>query len=113
MSMKKVVFYVVTGETDKAKMALTVARRAAEFKRFEDVKVVLQGPSEKLIIDEDPAMKDNLDFLIKNKCIDSACKFIADKMQISDSIMKRGVELKPGGERLAALVNDDYLPLVF
>ena len=69
MSMKKVVFYVVTGETDKAKMALTVARRAAEFKRFEDVKVVLQGPSEKLIIDEDPAVKDNLDFLIKNKCI--------------------------------------------
>jgi hypothetical protein len=113
MSMKKAVFYIVTGETDKAKMALTVARRAAEFKRFEDVKVVLQGPSEKLIIDEDPAVKDNVDFLIRNKCIDSACKFIADRMQISEPIMKRGVELKPGGERLSALVNDDYVPLVF
>ena len=34
MAMKKAVFYIVTGEMNKAKMGLTVARRASEFKRF-------------------------------------------------------------------------------
>ncbi|WP_393971555.1 hypothetical protein OXIME_000122 [Oxyplasma meridianum] len=113
MEMKKTVFYIITGEMDRARMALMVARRSAEFKRFQDVKVILQGPSEKLLLDENPEIKDNIDFLIKNHNIDSACKFIAEQMNISDPIIKRGVELKPGGERLAALVNDDYVPLVF
>ncbi|MCL4341725.1 MAG: hypothetical protein M1431_06505 [Candidatus Thermoplasmatota archaeon] len=113
MAMKKAVFYIVTGEMNKAKMGLTVARRASEFKRFSDVKVILQGPSEKLLLEEEPEVKETVDFLIKNHNIDSACKFIADKMNISAPIISRGVELKPGGERLAALVNDDYLPLVF
>ena len=42
MVMKKTLFYIVTGEMDKARMGLMVARRAAEFKRFGDVKVILQ-----------------------------------------------------------------------
>lgn len=113
IAMKKAVFYIVTGEIDKARMGIMVARRAAEFKRFGDVKVILQGPSEKLLLDETPEVKENLDFLIKNNNIDSACKFIAERMNIVEPILKRGVELKPGGERLAALVNDDYVPLVF
>jgi hypothetical protein len=113
MAMKKAVFYIVTGEMSKAKMGLTVARRASEHKRFADVKVILQGPSEKLLLEEDQDVKDNVDFLIKNHNIDSACKFIAERMNIAEPIISRGVELKPGGERLAALVNDDYIPLVF
>lgn len=113
MVMKKTLFYIVTGEMDKARMGLMVARRAAEFKRFGDVKVILQGPSERLLLEENPDVKENLDFLIKNHNIDSACKFVAEKMNIAEPILKRGVELKPGGERLAALINEDYVPLVF
>jgi len=113
MEMKKTLFYIISGEMDKAKMGLMVARRSAEFKRFGDVKVILQGPSEKLLLDESPEVKENLDFLIKNHNIDSACKFVAEKMNITEPILKRGVELKPAGERLAALINDNYVPLVF
>ena len=97
MTTKKAVFYIITGETDRAKMGIMVARRAAEFKRFEDVKVILQGPSEKLLLDENPEVKENLDFLIKNHNIDSACKFIAEKMNIAEPILKSlsGTCIKP------------------
>ena len=113
MSMKKALFYIVASEKDRAAMGLTVARRAAEHERFSDVKVILQGESEKLLLDESPGIKDNVDYLIKNHHIDSACKFIAEKFTLTEPILKRGVELQPAGERLAALVNDDYVPIVF
>jgi hypothetical protein len=113
MSMKKALFYIVASEKDRAAMGLTVARRAAEHKRFSDVKVILQGESEKLLLDESPGIKDNVDYLIKNHHIDSACKFIAEKFTLTEPILKKGVDLQPAGERLAALVNDDYVPIVF
>lgn len=113
MSMKKAVFYIVASEKDRAAMGLIVARRAAEHRRFSDVKVILQGESEKLLIEEAPEIRDNVDYLIKNHHIDSACKFLAEKLTITEPILKRGVELQPAGERLAALVNDDYVPIVF
>lgn len=94
-------------------MGLQVARRSFEFKRFADVKVILQGPSEKLLLDKDPDVKEIVDYLITNKLIDSACSFIAKKLDIEEPILKRGVELKPSGERMSSYVNEGYIPLVF
>lgn len=113
--MEKALFYIIAGENDKSRavMGLNVAKRAVEFKRFADVKVLLQGPSQKLIVSEEPEVKEILDYLINNKAIDSACSFIAKNLQIEEPILKKGVELKPAGERLAALVNDGYVPIVF
>lgn len=113
MAMKKALFYIIAAEKERAAMGLTVARRAAENKRFADVKVILQGMSEKLLLDDSPDIKENVDYLIKNHNIDSACKFIAERLTITEPILKRGVELQPAGERLAKLVNDDYVPIVF
>lgn len=113
--MQKALFYIVAGENErnKAIMGLNVAKRSHEFKRFADVKVILQGPSEKLILDEDEKVKEIMDYLIGNKIIDSACSFMAKNFSIEEPIIKRGVELKPSGERLSALVNDGYIPLTF
>lgn len=113
--MQKTVFYIIAGENDsrRAIMGLNVAKRAVEFKRFADVKVILQGPSEKLIVSEEPEVREILDYLITNKAIDSACTFFAKNLQLEEPIQKRGVELKPSGERLAAFVNDGYVPIVF
>ncbi len=113
--MQKTLFYVIAGENEKERaiMAINMARRAHEFKRFADVKMILQGSSQKLIIDEDKNVKENVDYLIANNVIDSACSFIAKNLSIEDKIQSRGVELKPAGERLSAFVNDGYVPLVF
>ncbi len=113
--MAKALFYIIAGENEKSRavMGLNMAKRAFEFKRFDEVKVLLQGPSEKLIIDEAPEVKEIVDYLIKNKVIDSACKFIAENLSIVEPILKRGVDLKPAGERLSALVNSGFVPLIF
>lgn len=113
--MQKALFYIVAGENEKerAVMGINVAKRSHEFKRFADVKVIIQGPAERLIVDDDPKVKPIVDYLISNKLMDSACSFIAKNLEIEEPILKRGVELKPAGERLAALVNDGYIPLVF
>lgn len=113
--MKKALFYIIAGEDDlkRAIMGLNVARRSHEFKRFEDVKVILQGPSEKLVFDETPEVRSVIDYLITNKLIDSACSNFAKKASMDESIVARGVELKPSGERLAAFVNDGYIPISF
>ncbi|MCL4336248.1 MAG: hypothetical protein M1393_05410 [Candidatus Thermoplasmatota archaeon] len=115
INMAKALFYIIAGENEKARaiMGLNMAKRAFEFKRFDDVKVLLQGPSEKMIIDEAPEVKEIVDYLIKNKVIDSACKFIAENLSIVEPILKRGVDLKPAGERLSALVNSGFVPLIF
>lgn len=113
--MQKTLFYIIAGENEKSRavMGLNVAKRAFEFKRFADVKVILQGPSEKLIVSDEPEVKEILDYLIVNKVIDSACTFFAKNLQLEEPILKKGVELKPSGERLAALVNNGYVPIVF
>ncbi len=113
--MQKTLFYIVASEKerDRAVMGLNIARRSHEFKRFADVKVILQGSSQKILFDEDKNVKETVDYLIANKVIDSACTFIAKTLSIEEQIQKRGVELKPSGERMSALVNDGYIPLVF
>lgn len=113
--MQKALFYIVAGENekDRAIMGLQVARRSFEFKRFGDVKVIIQGPSEKLLIDEDREVKKVVDYLMSNRLLDSACSMFAEKLGISESIANRGVELKPSGEQMAIYVNDGYIPLIF
>lgn len=113
--MQKALFYIVAGENERSRaiMGLHVAKRSFEFKRFADVKVIIQGPSQKLLLDEDPEVQQIVDYLIRNKIIDSACSNIAKKMSIEEPILKKGVELKPSGERMAALVNEGYIPMVF
>lgn len=113
--MQKTLFYIVAGENERGRaiMGLNVAKRSFEFKRFADVKVILQGPSEKLLIDEDKEVRDIVKYLITNKLIDSACSFMAKKLDIEEPIVKLGVELKPSGERLAAYVNEGYVPITF
>lgn len=113
--MQKALFYIVAGENqrDRAIMGLTVARRSFEFKRFADVKIILQGPSEKLLIDEDEEVRKVVKYLITNRLIDSACSFMAKKLDIEEPLMKLGVELKPSGERLASYVNEGYIPITF
>lgn len=113
--MQKALFYIVAGENERSRaiMGLHVAKRSHEFKRFADVKVIIQGPSEKLIFDEDPEVKQIIDYLIVNGNMDSACSNIAKNLKIEEPILKKGVLLKPSGERLASLVNDGYIPLVF
>lgn len=113
--MQKVLFYIVAGENDRGRaiMGLTVARRSFEYKRFADVKVILQGPSEKLLLDEDEEVQKVVNYLISNKLIDSACTFYAKKMEIEASLEKIGVELKPSGERLSSYINEGYVPLTF
>jgi hypothetical protein len=113
--MQKALFYIVASENERerAVIALNMARRAHEFKRFADVKIIMQGSSQKLLLDEDKNVKENIDYLISNNVIDSACTFIAKNLSIEEKIQSRGVELKPAGERLSAFVNDGYVPLVF
>lgn len=113
--MQKVLFYIVAGEHDRGRaiMGMTVARRSFENKRFADVKVILQGPSEKLLLDEDEEVQKLVSYLMSNKLIDSACTFYAKKLEIEEPLLKKGVELKPSGERLASYVNEGYIPLTF
>ena len=113
--MQKALFYIVAGENEKerAMLGLNVAKRSHEFKRFADVKVIIQGSSQKLLFDEDKNVKEVVDYLIGNRVIDSACTFVAKRLSIEEKVQGRGIELKPSGERLSALVNDGYIPITF
>lgn len=113
--MEKALIYIISGENDRMRaiMGLNVARRAHEFKRFSEVKVIIQGPQERLIFDEDPKVKETVDYLISNHVMDSACAFFAESLSIEEPIKARGVELKPSGERMAQLVNDGFIPISF
>lgn len=113
--MKKVLFLLVSGSDspERASLGIITADHQLSSHRYEDVKVLLYGPSEKYVIQLDGMAKDSFDNLMKAGAIDSACVGVAKNYNISDELIKIGVQLQPFGERLAKFVNDDYEIITF
>ncbi len=113
--MKKVLFLLVSGSDSPEKAILGIITADHQFSshRYEDVKVLLYGPSEKYVIQLDGMAKDSFDHLMKAGAIDSACIGVAKNYNISEQLTNMGLQLHPFGERLAKFVNDDYEIITF
>ncbi len=113
--MKDLLFIITAGDDspEKARFALNGALRQAKSGRYNSVKVLLYGPSEKFVCNNDDAIKSIIKEMVSIKSIDSACVAIAKMYGVEDNLKDMGIELAPFGERLAGYVENDYKIITF
>jgi hypothetical protein len=110
--MVKVVFLIMSGDA-KMDLALLMASRSLEAKRYEDLRVILFGPSQERLMRLEGMAKDAFEKLLSAGAVDSACIAYAKASGIEDGLVKMGVRLMPAGERVAHYLNNGYHILTF
>ncbi|MCL4333351.1 MAG: hypothetical protein M1290_05020 [Candidatus Thermoplasmatota archaeon] len=113
--MTKILFLLVAGKDfpERANLALMMVSRQIKAKRYEDVKVLLYGPSEEFVAELQGDAKEAFNEIVKAGALDSACSFIAKKYDIELKLQSMNVTLLPFGERLARYVNEGYEVITF
>jgi len=110
--MAKVVVTVVSDD-EKFDVAVTFVYRSWTHRRFDDIKLLFFGPSQRRLAKLDGDLMKMVNELAAAGVVDSACIRYAEIHGIADDLAKRGIRLASYGERLAVLMRDGYLPLTF
>lgn len=108
---KKALIIISTGEREKALTGILYATNALKNKWLDDVKVILFGPFEKIVA-EDPDLQQHLSAILAYQT-PVACKFIADRDEISTSLKDLGVQLEYVGAMISEYIGEGYVPMVF
>lgn len=107
----KVLVIVSSGEKEKALTGLLYARNAKQREWMDEVKVILFGPSENLLV-EDEDIQDLVKQISENEK-PVACKFLSDRDGISEKIEEIGVDVDYVGSIISGLIKEGYTPMVF
>jgi hypothetical protein len=113
--MTKLLYVVLSGEDAEEKFdnALISAIRMVENKRVEKMKILFYGQSELLVAKATGERAEKIKKLIQFGVIDSACTMVAKRMNIEEGLKIQGIPLEGYGARLAALLDEGYVPLSF
>ena len=107
----KVLVIIATGEKEKALAGLMYASNALKFGWLEDLKVVLFGPSERLIVQDEQVWKEAK--YISEMIGILACKAVSDEYDSSKELEKRGVKVEYVGGIISDFIKDGYVPMVW
>ncbi len=108
----KILLIVVSGD-DKADLAIRFAYNSLLNERFEDIKIVFFGPSQKRILTYEGELKNMLNELRKRGVVDSACVNVAKSLGIDKSLEEQGLNLAPAGARISYFLDKGYVPITF
>lgn len=98
---------------EKFDLAMRMVYNSFKNKRFDDVKIIYFGPSQKRLTQLDGDLKSMFQELLQNKVVDSACISVAQSMNIKPHLEQMGVSLMPAGERVSYYVNQGYEVITF
>lgn len=110
--MAKVLFLIMSGD-EKFDWAIRMAYNTMKAKRFEDIKVIFFGPSQRRLTQLDGELKNMFQELLRNKAVDSACINAAEAMNIRPQLENLGVSLLPSGERVSYYIDQGYEVITF
>ena len=107
----KVLIIIATGEKEKALAGLMYANNVLKYGWLDDLKVILFGPSEKLIVQDEGVW---IEVKRLNEMIGTiACKAISDEYKTSSELEKRGVKVEYVGKIVSDLIKDGYIPMIW
>ena len=87
------------------------ASNALKFGWLEDLKVVLFGPSERLIVQDEQVWKEAK--YISEMIGILACKAVSDEYDSSKELEKRGVKVEYVGGIISDFIKDGCVPMVW
>ncbi|MGB9735681.1 MAG: hypothetical protein ACP5JP_00390 [bacterium] len=109
---QKILVIVSTENKEKALSALVFVQNSLKNKRFEDIKLILFGPSEKLA-SNDQALQSIITDIVSMGGSPLACKAISDMHNIGKELTAMGFKLEYVGDPIGNLINNGYIPMVF
>lgn len=110
--MSKVLFLIMSDDM-KFELGMRMSYNSFKNKRFEDVKVLFFGPSQKRLTQLEGELKNMFQEMLQNKVVDSACVGVAERMNIKPDLERLGLSLMPAGERVAKYVKEGYEVITF
>lgn len=109
----KLFVILASGDKDVAlEMALFYPYTLAKEKYMDEVKVILFGPSEKLVACDKNVQK-RIKRLQKVGVAISACKYCSDRMGVSDELEKLGITVEYVSAKTAQMIKDGWASLSF
>ena len=110
--VRKILIILSTAEREKAMAGLMFAKNTHENHVFDEVRVVLFGPFERLLV-EDKEIRDLGAEIFKIIAHPVACTTFADDPVVSDAIKSLGCEIDQVGGIISECIRNGYVPLVF
>ena len=113
--MTKVLYFVMSGEEAPTRFdaAIYSAMKLNEEKRFESLKILFFGESERLLASATGDRAKNLKKLIDEGVIDSACVGIAKSRNIAVEIQEKGISLENYRDRIDYFLSQGYTVISF
>jgi hypothetical protein len=109
----KVFVLLSSGDKEVAlEVGLVYPLNAAKKKWMDEVKVIIFGPSEKLAA-YDMEVQAKLKELQEVGIEVMACKWCADRMNVTDPLEKAGIKVVYVGSIISQLLKDGWAPLTF
>lgn len=104
---------LASGDKDVAlEVALFYPVTLAKEKYMDEVKVILFGPSEKLVA-RDKQVQKRIKTLQKAGVKISACKYCSDRMGVSDKLAELGITVEYVSSGIAQMLKDGWFSLTF
>ncbi|MHA2424544.1 MAG: hypothetical protein ACXAEF_07135 [Candidatus Thorarchaeota archaeon] len=108
---KNLLVIIASGNREQVLTAIMYARNTANYGWLGDVKVMFFGPSENLLVEDEEIGLEAQN--LANIMDPIACKFLSDRDDISSKIERLGVSVDYVGSKIADLINDGYVPMVW
>jgi len=93
-------------------VCLMYTHAAKQAKWFEDVTLIVWGPSSKLL-SEDKKLQDKIGEMINSGVTIQACVVCADRYGVTEDLRGMGIEVKPMGKPLSEMLKTGWKVLVF
>ena len=110
--VRKILIILSTAEREKAMAGLMFAKNTHENHVFDDVRVVLFGPIERLL-SEDKEIRDLSAEVFKVTAHPVACSTFAGDPVVSNAIKSLGCEIDQVSGIISEYIRNGYVPLVF
>ncbi|KAA0257371.1 hypothetical protein FHQ18_10005 [Deferribacter autotrophicus] len=106
--MAKILIWLASGKKELLEPGITYGINAKKYGWVEDVKFVIFGQAEKLLLEDEELFK-----TLQEHVEPVYCKFVADQKGISEKLEEKGAKVIYVGEFISNLIKEGYEVLTF
>ena len=108
----KILIILSTSDAGKAQTGAMYALNALKNGWMEDVKIILFGPAQDLLLENEKFRELILEYQDIEESV-VACKFISNRDEKSEALDKIGIRVAYVGEMISNYIKDGYVPMVW